>query len=63
MIIIREEKEWTYRSFINEKPLEEYTKEEQDIMFNNMIIKAVHSIGMRFTKEEENIPMELPKLK
>ena len=44
------------RSFINGIPLEEIPEEERMEMFNRMIIKAAHSIGLRFTKEEENFP-------
>lgn len=44
------------RSFINGIPLEEIPEEERMEMFNRMLIKAAHSIGLKFTKEEENYP-------
>lgn len=46
------------RSFINGIPIEEIPEEERMEMFNRMLIKAAHSIGLRFTKEEENFPCE-----
>lgn len=44
------------RSFIDGIPIEEIPEEERMEMFNIMLIRAVHSIGFKFAKEEENYP-------
>lgn len=44
------------KSYINGIPLEEIPEEERMEMFNIMLIRAVHSIGFKFAKEEENYP-------
>lgn len=41
------------RSFINDIPIEEYTDKEREILFEQMLIRAVHSIGAEFEHEDE----------
>lgn len=39
------------RRFINDVPIEEYPEEERERLFEQMLIKAVHSIGLVFEDE------------
>lgn len=41
------------RSFINDVPIGEYTDEEREILFEQMLINAVHAIGAEFEHEDE----------
>lgn len=45
--------DWTIKRYINDIPDEEYTEEEREILFEHMLIKAVHSIGLVFEHEDE----------
>lgn len=44
------------KSYIDGIPIEEIPEKERMEMFNIMLIRAVHSIGLKFAKEEENYP-------
>lgn len=44
------------QSYINGIPINEIPEKERARMFNRMLIRAVHSIGLRFEREEENDP-------
>ena len=43
----------TIKRYINDIPDEEYTEEEREILFEQMLIRAVHSIGLRFECEDD----------
>ncbi|QEH68707.1 hypothetical protein [Cellulosilyticum sp. WCF-2] len=54
---------WTIERYINDIPDEEYTEEEREILFEQMLINAVHAIGLRFEREDEEFLEELERYK
>lgn len=44
---------WTIERYINDIPIEEFSEEEKEILFTEMIIDAVHAIGAKFEHEDE----------
>lgn len=47
--------EWTIGRYINDIPDEQYTEEERERLFEQMLINAVHSIGLVFEDELREI--------